>query len=211
VEVSSNNNTLWKAAQPGVSAARQLFVNGTRMTLARTPVVHFTDANSTSITYKVHTPRPSRAPRRAPAFLTLRAGRHGSARAVAQRRQRARGALRKVCSARNRAGSSAEGGRPPACSWTASIHTIAEASDTGLTLVQAWDSQWAGGASGARFYLEGLREALDEPGEFYFDDQAGTVLLMLPPGVDPNTADCEVLRARRDRAGLRRAAGPRGC
>jgi hypothetical protein len=56
-------------------------------------------------------------------------------------------------------------------SWTASIHQIAAIDDTLhiVELLQPFDAQWAGGASGYRYYAENFLEALDTPGEFYFD------------------------------------------
>lgn len=72
-------------------------------------------------------------------------------------------------------------------SWTASIHQIA-AIDDSLHIVelrQQFDAQWAGGASGYRYYAENFLEALDTPGEFYFDrygvkDMKATVAETLP-------------------------------
>jgi hypothetical protein len=38
-----------------------------------------------------------------------------------------------------------------------------------------FDPSWAGGASGNRFYLQNMLEAMDEEGEFYLDRNASTV------------------------------------
>lgn len=60
-------------------------------------------------------------------------------------------------------------------SWTAPLHQIASIDNATNTvaLTTVFDAQWAGGASGARYYAENFLEALDSPGEFYYDRFVG--------------------------------------
>lgn len=71
--------------------------------------------------------------------------------------------------------------------WTASVHQVS-AIDLGRNLINftnVFDKQWAS-ASGNRFYLENMAEALDTVGEFYYDRPHGTLTWMAPDGADPN-------------------------
>jgi sialate O-acetylesterase len=64
-------------------------------------------------------------------------------------------------------------------SWTASIHRIASinASNRTVFLSTTFDSQWANGASGSRFYVENAGEYLSGAGTFWIDHAAGFVYL----------------------------------
>jgi sialate O-acetylesterase len=64
-------------------------------------------------------------------------------------------------------------------SWTASIHRIASinASNRTVHMNTTFDSQWANGASGSRFYVENAGEYLSGAGTFWIDHAAGYVYL----------------------------------
>ena len=86
-------------------------------------------------------------------------------------------------------------------SWTASLHPVTGVDLAAMTISLAtpFNTAWAGGASGNRFYLQNMIEALDEPGEFYFDRTSNVLRCapagerqihacswMAPAGLDPN-------------------------
>lgn len=52
-----------------------------------------------------------------------------------------------------------------------------------------FDSYWAQFLKGHRYYLENVKEALTEPGEFYLDRVSGELVYIPRPGEDPGTAD----------------------
>lgn len=52
-----------------------------------------------------------------------------------------------------------------------------------------FDSYWAQFLKGHRYYLENVKEALTEPGEFYLDRTTGELVYLPRPGEDPKTAD----------------------
>lgn len=52
-----------------------------------------------------------------------------------------------------------------------------------------FDSYWAQFLKGHRYYIENVKEALAEPGEFYLDSTTGELTYLPQPGEDPKTAD----------------------
>ncbi len=73
-------------------------------------------------------------------------------------------------------------------SWTASVHPIdsIDLSQNTIYLGTPYNPEWGGGASGNRFYLENLIEAMDQPGEFYFDRSTSILNWLVAEGVNPN-------------------------
>ena len=56
-------------------------------------------------------------------------------------------------------------------SWTAPVHQVASIDDVHhvVSLKTLFNNMWAGGASGNRYFCQNWLEALDQPGEFYYD------------------------------------------
>ena len=52
-----------------------------------------------------------------------------------------------------------------------------------------FNAGWAQFDKGHRYYLENVKEALTEPGEFYLDRSSGELIYIPRPGEDPNTAE----------------------
>lgn len=50
-------------------------------------------------------------------------------------------------------------------------------------------SSWASFPKGHRYFLENVKEALSEPGEFYLDRKTGELIYIPKPGEDPNKAE----------------------
>lgn len=80
--------------------------------------------------------------------------------------------------------------------WTASRQYVSAVHDANRTVVFANPSQdpigqWPrSGASGARYWIDNLREGLDADGEWYFDAPAQQVLYHAPSTFDMNAQDC---------------------
>jgi hypothetical protein len=62
----------------------------------------------------------------------------------------------------------------------------------GFQMGAKWDSDPARIDQGSRFYVEGVREELDAPGEWYLDVREGVLHFRPPGGLDPATAKVEV-------------------
>lgn len=83
-------------------------------------------------------------------------------------------------------------------SWTASVHPLGaggiDINSRNVSLATPFNTQWAGGASGKRFYVQGMKEAMDTAGEFYYDRESRVLSWMPPDGVDPSSADIIIPR-----------------
>ncbi|MCC7493266.1 MAG: right-handed parallel beta-helix repeat-containing protein [Fimbriimonadaceae bacterium] len=76
-------------------------------------------------------------------------------------------------------------------SWTTSIHRITALDPATHTVKLAPRSTWPIGywwESGTRYHIEGLRAALDAPGEWLLDSRTGEVSYLPRPGEDLTTA-----------------------
>ena len=77
-------------------------------------------------------------------------------------------------------------------SWTTSIHFISALDETKRTVRLAPISTWPIGywwEYNTRFHVENVREALDQPGEWYLDRSTGTLLYWPMPGEDMTRAE----------------------
>ncbi|MBI2300673.1 MAG: right-handed parallel beta-helix repeat-containing protein [Armatimonadetes bacterium] len=77
-------------------------------------------------------------------------------------------------------------------SWTTSIHYLDAIDAAAHTVDLAPISTWPIGywwEYNTRYHVESLREALDAPGEWYLDRQAGTLSYLPMPGEDMQTAE----------------------
>ncbi len=97
-------------------------------------------------------------------------------------------------------------------SWDTSFHHVASIDDeTNLVTFTAASGSWAFERWGPRqrYYIEGIRAALDAPGEWYVDNKAGLLYYWPMDGEDPATAEVIVpvatalLRLEGDPAGDR--------
>ncbi len=75
-------------------------------------------------------------------------------------------------------------------SWTASIHWLADLNETERTARFTAPCGWPVGywEPRARYYIENVRAALDEPGEWHLDRRAGVLSYIPLPGETPGTA-----------------------
>jgi hypothetical protein len=74
-------------------------------------------------------------------------------------------------------------------SWTASIHHIERIEEENHTVIltNPFNSQWANGASGRRYYLQNARELLTNVNEFYVDKIGGKMFYVTSATDNPNS------------------------
>lgn len=74
--------------------------------------------------------------------------------------------------------------------WTASVHQITAINATDVTVKNPIATRWTASTTntGSRYYLTNMLEALDSPGEFYYDSVSHELHIIPPTGVDPSTS-----------------------
>eukprot|EP00055_Hartaetosiga_balthica_P009017 m.34948 g.34948 ORF g.34948 m.34948 type:complete len:726 (+) comp6571_c0_seq1:96-2273(+) len=72
-------------------------------------------------------------------------------------------------------------------SWTASLHQIKsfDLATRNITFTTEYNNQWSGATDGSRYYLENIREGLNDVGYFYFDKLSNVLEICIEKDTSP--------------------------